>query len=734
MSKKIVKAKKATPEKKTTANKARVVKKVTRKKISKKKIPLINREVSWLSFNDRVLQEAEDSSNPLLERLRFLGIYSNNRDEFFRVRIATLKRVTRFGKKAEVLLGGNLKQILEQLQKRVIISSLRFDQVYDELLIELEKKQIHIIDQDGLTPEQGVWVKDFFRDKVMPSLFPIMLDNAPSFPYLKDKSIYFAIKMERRERNKKARYGLMEVPTDNLSRFVVLPPKGANQYVMLLDDVIRYCLHEIFPVYEYAKVSAYTIKLTRDAELDIDNDISKSFVEKITGSLKRRKKGVPVRFLYDKAMPLDMLRFLRKKLNVIRQDNIIPGSRYHNFKDFIHFPDLGHAELAWPETKPIAHPSFKPGESMFNVIREKDILLHYPYQSFHHIIDLLREASIDPHVKKIQITIYRIARNSNIANALINALKNGKEVVVVVELQARFDEENNITWANRLQEEGARVIFGVRGIKVHSKLFMISRKEEGQMIDYAHVGSGNLNENTARIYTDKTLLTTDRRITDEVQEIFDFYGDNLKPGNYKNLAVSPFNMRKKFTSLIQKEIDNALEGKQAWMIIKLNNLVDREMILKLYEASRAGVKIKLLVRGTCSLVPRVKGFSENIEATSIVGRFLEHARVFIFCNGGDEKYFISSADWMSRNLDHRSEVAVPIYDADSQQEMKHIINLQLRDNRKARILGGKEENSYRQSTAKTAVNAQDEIRLYLEKKALTGKRLTARKKIEVRRD
>jgi polyphosphate kinase len=429
-----------------------------------------------------------------------------------------------------------------------------------------------------------------------------------------------------------------------------------------------------------------------------------------------------------------MLRLLRKKLKVIKQDNIIPGSRYHNFKDFINFPTLGHPELEWEKSHPLSHPAFSVGESMFGVIRHRDILLHFPYHSFHHIIDLLREASVDPKVKKIQITIYRMARNSNIANALINALKNGKEVVVVMELQARFDEENNITWANRLQEEGARVIFGVPGIKVHSKLFLISRKEEGKMVDYAHVGSGNFNESTARIYTDKSLLTTDRRITDEVQEVFNFYYDNLKPGNYKNLAVSPFTMRRKFTNLIQKEIDNAKEGKPAWMIIKLNNLVDREMILKLYEASRAGVKIKLLVRGTCSLVPKVKGFSENIEALSIVGRYLEHARVFIFCNGGDEKYFISSADWMSRNLDHRSEVAVPVYDAESQQEMKHILNLQLRDNLKARIIGGSHENTYRQAGSSKPLNAQVEIRHYLEKKAQAEKRLKARsKKIEVRR-
>jgi polyphosphate kinase len=689
--------------------------------MKKKKIPLVNREVSWLSFNDRVLQEAEDSSNPLLERLRFLGIYSNNRDEFFRVRVATLKRMTRLGKKAHELLGGDPEKILDQLQRRVIGASHRFDRVYNEILHELEKHNIHIIDEKQLTKEQGEWVMQHFHEKVMPMLFPIMLDSAPSFPYLKDKSIYLAIKLERVVRNKKNRYALIEIPTDGSSRFVVLPSVNDQQFVILIDDVIRFCMAEIFPTHEYGRVSAYTIKLTRDAELDIDHDISKSFLEKISGSLKKRKKGTPVRFLYDKAMPADLLLFLRKRLRVIKQDNIIPGSRYHNFKDFINFPDLGHKELAWPEVKPILHPRFVPGESMFATIREKDVLLHYPYHSFSHIIDLLREASIDPRVKKIQITLYRVARNSNIVNALINAVKNGKEVVAVMELQARFDEENNIFWANRLQEEGARVIFGVPGIKVHSKLFLITRREEGKLINYAHIGSGNFNESTAKVYTDKTLLTASKEITAEVQQVFDFYHDNLKPGNYKGLCVSPFNMRKRFIFLIQKEIENAQKGKTALIILKMNNLVDREMILKLYEASRAGVKIRLLIRGTCSLVPGVKGFSENIEAFSIVGRFLEHSRVFIFYNGGDEKYFISSADWMSRNLDHRSEVAVPIYDRDSQQELRQIIALQLRDNRKARILGGKEENSYRRSASQKPLIAQDEIRLYLERKAKTAR-------------
>ncbi len=733
MNKKKIARKKVTGRKKVLKTKT-LRKKFFRKKIAKKKLPLINREVSWLSFNDRVLQEAEDKSNPLLERLRFLGIYSNNRDEFFRVRVATLKRMTKLGKKAQDLLGGDAKKILDQLQKRVLGASHRFDTIYNELLHELERQRIHIIDERGLTHEQGVFVEEYFREKVMPSLFPIMLDSAPSFPYLKDRSIYLAIKLERRERNKKSRYALIEIPTDTLSRFVVLPSKLFHKYIILLDDVLRYCMRQIFPAHEYGRISAYTIKLTRDAELDIDNDISKSFVEKISGSLKKRKKGTPVRFLYDKAIAPDLLRFLRKKLKMIKQDNIIPGSRYHNFKDFISFPDLGHKDLVWPDAQPLSHPKFTPGESMFNVLKTNDILLHYPYHSFHHIIDLLREASIDPRVKKIQITLYRVARYSNIVNALINAIKNGKEVVVVMELQARFDEENNIFWANKLQEEGARVIFGVPGIKVHSKLFLITRREDGVLVNYAHIGTGNMNESTARIYTDEAILTADNRIAEEVQRMFDFYHDNLKPGSYKHLSVSPFTMRKRFVGLIQREIDNVEKGEPAWIIIKLNNLVDRDMILKLYEASRAGVKIKLIVRGTCALVPGVKGYSENIEAISVVGRFLEHSRVFIFCNGGDEKYFISSADWMQRNLDHRSEVAVPIFNRENQTELKHVIGLQLRDNRKARILGGKEENSYRRTLSKKPLVAQEEIRNFLEKKVKAEKRLKARNKtIEVRR-
>lgn len=683
-----------------------------------KKIPFVNRELSWLSFNDRVLQEAEDANNPPIERLRFLGIYSNNRDEFFRVRVATLKRMTKLGKRAVAIVGEDPEILLEQIQRKYLAASQRFDRAYREIIKTLEGHNIHIVDENHLSAEQGAWVLNHFRQRVLPSLFPIMLDSAPSFPYLKDKSAYLAIKLVRRTKGKKTRYCLMEVPTENMSRFVVLPIQDGEQYVILLEDVIRYCLHEIFPTHEYLRAHSYTIKLTRDAELDIDNDVSKSLVEKISGSLKKRKKGLPVRFVYDRRITPDLLLFLKKKLKMLGTDNMIAGSRYHNFKDFIAFPDLGHKELVWPPADPIPHPRLSVEKNMFAAIRAKDVMLHYPYQSFHHIIDLLREASIDPRVVSIQITIYRVSKESNVCNALINAVKNGKKVAVVMELQARFDEENNIAWSNRLQEEGATVIFGVPGLKVHSKLFLITRKENGKLMKYAHIGTGNMNESTARIYTDKALLTADPRITAEVASVFEFYHDNLKRTNFKELLVSPFTMRRGLLSLIDKEIQNAKKGKDAWMILKLNNLVDREMINKLYQASEAGVRIRLIIRGICALIPGVKGFSSNITGISIVGRYLEHTRVFIFCNGNQEKYFISSADWMTRNLDLRSEVAVPVKDKDIQQEMMSILDLQLKDTTKARVIGGIEENEYVATRSKTKVNAQQDIRKFLTKKSV----------------
>jgi polyphosphate kinase len=673
-----------------------------------KKVLLINRELSWLAFNERVLQEAEDKSVPLIERIKFLGIFSNNRDEFFRVRVATLKRVLSHQKKAEELMGENPALLLDKIQKTVIDQQNKFEVVYQDILKELNRKKISILNEKQLSIQQGVFVKNHFKEKVMPSLFPIMLDPSAPFPYLKDKSGYLIVKLGRTGKEKKSKFALIEIPTDLQTRFVVLPKEKENNFIILLDDVIRFCLEDIFQNFEHDYFEAYNIKLTRDAEIDMDNDISKSFIEKISKGLKARKKGQPVRLVYDSKISPDILEFIMKKIRLGKEDNPIPGGRYHNFKDFMSFPNVGTPDLIYKKIQPLKHPDLVNQKSIFKAIKEKDVLITYPYQSFDHIIDFLREASIDPKVQSIKITLYRVAKNSNIVKALINAVKNGKSVTAVIELQARFDEESNIFWANKLQEEGAKVIYGVPGLKVHSKMFSIARKENGKINYYTHIGTGNFNGDTSKVYTDHSLLTSDNRITEEVEKVFAFYEDNFKSGTYKHLLVSPFFMRKRLVQLINQEIRNARAKKEAYITLKLNNLVDPEMIKKLYEASSEGVKIKLIVRGICSLVAGVKGLSDNIEAISIVDKFLEHSRVFIFCNAGDEKYFISSADWMTRNLDHRSEVAVPIYDKSIQLQLKKIIDMLWKDSTKARILGSKQNNEYRKQPGKK-VRAQEEI-------------------------
>ena len=677
--------------------------------MTKKKVVLINRELSWLAFNERVLQEAEDKTVPLIERIKFLGIYSNNRDEFFRVRVATLRRVVKHQKKATEVIGEDPQRLLDKIQKTVVEQQLKFELIYQTLLKELDKNNISIINEKELNTKQKIFVEEYFREKVMPTLFPIMLDNVAPFPYMRDRSGYLIIKLGSTHKNKKNTYALLEIPTDSISRFVVLPKEKERNYIILLDDVIRFNLDHVFSNFEYDFIEAFNIKLTRDAEIDIDNDLSKSFVEKISKGLKERKKGQPVRLVYDSTISPDLLDFIMKKIKFKKDDHPIPGGRYHNFKDFISFPNVGSPDLSYKKMIPLKHPDLKDQPTLFKIIKKKDILITYPYQSFDHLIDLLREASIDPKVKSIKITLYRVAKNSNIVKALINALKNGKQVTAVVELQARFDEEANIYWANKLQEEGAKVIYGVPGLKVHSKMFIISRRENNGSVDYAHIGTGNFNGDTARIYTDHSLITADKRITEEVEKVFTFYSDNLKTGEYNHLLVSPFFMRKEFVKLINKEIKNANQNKEAYIILKLNNLVDLEMIKKLYEASNNGVKIKLIVRGTCALVAGVKGMSENIEAISVIDKFLEHSRVFIFCNDGNEKYFLSSADWMTRNLDHRSEVGVPIYDESIQNHLREIIDTLWSDNMKARILGSKQNNEYRVLKSDVHIRAQDKI-------------------------
>jgi polyphosphate kinase len=678
------------------------------------KVTMINRDISWLSFNARVLQEAADKTLPLIERIKFLGIFSNNLDEFFRVRVGTYKRMINLGRNAKYYIGENPSKVLQKIQSTVISHQKEFDRIYAEILQELKKKNIFIVDEKALSKEQGLFVKNYFKEMVRPLLVPIMIQHTSKLPYLRDKSIYLAVKLSHKVKNKDSRYALIQVP-DDLPRFVQLPDadKKVGKFIILLDDIIRYCLEDIFFVFNYDTYGAYTIKLTRDAELDIDSDLSKSITEKISKSLKQRKIGEPVRLVYDSQIPKDMLDFLTKSMKIDKNQALLPGGRYHNFKDFMQFPKVGGSELVNPTLSTLEHPRLKGNKSMFEVLKKGDILLTFPYQSFDHIIDFLREAAIDPAVTSIKITLYRAARNSKIINALVNALQNGKAVTAVVELQARFDEQANLNLANKLQDEGATLIYGVQGLKVHSKIICITRKEATKLVTYAHIGTGNFNESTAKIYSDFSLFTCDNRITSEVEKVFHFFKNNYKAGTYKSLLVAPFFMRNKLLKLIQNEIKNAKAKKTALIQIKLNSLTDEELIKKLYAASNAGVKIQLIIRGICSLVPGIKGMSENIEAISLVDSYLEHARSMLFYNNGDELVYISSADWMIRNLDYRTEVACPVYDVSLKNEIKKIFEIQWNGSTKVRILNEKQDNPYRQAPDGVKKRAQLEIYKYL---------------------
>lgn len=677
----------------------------------KEDLPLINRDLSWLSFNDRVLQEANDPTVPLLERLKFLGIVSSNRDEFFRVRVATIRRMIRMGKKGALLLGEDPEALLEKVNRTIVKQQEAFDDSYLELLRELELHGIFIINEKQLTADQGEFVRSYFRNQVQPALVPILVDGRNPFPYLRDHSIYFMIIMQKKLG--KARHALVEIPTDTVPRFLVLPHD--NKYVILLDDVIRYCLDDLFFHFDYDSITAYTVKMTRDAEIDIEQDVTKSLVKKVAEGVKRRKRGIPTRLVHDEKMPKDLVEFLTRKIAFSKGDKPIPGGRYHNFVDFIRFPSLDRKELKYPSLVPLQHPDIKPRTSILKIIRQKDILLAFPYHDYNQLLDVLREASIDPKVRYIKITLYRVARNSHIINALINAVRNGKEVTAVLELTARFDEENNIRMANRLQDEGVKIIYGVPGLKMHSKLFLIGRLESAKEVMYAHIGTGNFNEDTARVYGDFSLLTSDRKITEEVSRVFQFYTDNYKTGNYKHLIVSPFFTRRRLLSYINKEIENAKAGKTSGMFLKMNSLTDREIIQKLYEASQAGVRIRLIVRGICSLVPGIKGLSDRIEAVSIIDKFLEHARVYIFHNDGDTRFYLASFDLMSRNIDYRSEVAVPVYDKRVQKQIHDIMEIQWSDNTKARFLNAAQDNAYRRLPARVKVRSQEAIYAYLSK-------------------
>jgi len=680
----------------------------------KNKNQYINREISWLRFNERVLQESADTKVPLIERLRFAGIFSNNLDEFFKVRYATVKRIVEAGKKGKSVLGGEVaKDLLAEITKIVIKQQAKSINIILQIEKELEDQNIFLIRENELQKSQKEFVKKYFAQTVSPQLTTIILSDYAEFPMLKDTAAYLAVKMTLKPNDRtretsseiEHRFALIEIPK-GIDRFVVLPKQGDKDFVIMLDDVIRFCMGSIFTMFDYSTISAHMIKITRDAELDIDNDLSKSFIEKIYSSVEHRKISDPVRFVYDKKIGKDTLKFLKEKMNVEDTDSVIPGGRYHNKRDYMGFPSLGRQDLLYNKITPLPVKGLSLEGSLLEKISKKDYLQYTPYHTFSYILKFLREAALDPKVKTIKITVYRLANDSQVAACLSNAVKNGKQVTLQIELRARFDEHANIRYAEELQAEGVKLIFGVPGLKVHSKICLIEREEEGHMKRYGFISTGNFNESTAKIYTDYTLFTAHDPILKELNKVFDFFETTYKINRYKHLIVSPHYTTKVFKELIDQEIQNASEGKEAFIRIKMNSFTSYAMIDRLYRASNAGVKIQLIVRGICCLIPGVAGMSENIEAISIVDKFLEHTRMFIFCNDGDTKVYISSADFMTRNLENRVEVGCPIYDTEIKQELIDTFDISWNDNLKARIFNEAQDNPYRESESGREVRSQ----------------------------
>ncbi|MBD0822585.1 polyphosphate kinase 1 [Aestuariibaculum marinum] len=661
----------------------------------------INREISWLQFNARVLQEAEDETVPLIDRLRFLGIFSNNLDEFFKVRYATVKRIVDAGKTGKSELGGiKAEELLEIITQIVIKQQTESLEILAVIQERLEAENIHIINETQIDDSQSEFIRRYFLRKISPALVTIILNDAVVLPNLKDSAAYLAVKMIMAKDEKQ--FALIEIPK-SVNRFVELPKQGDKSYIIMIDDMLRYCLKDIFNIFDYKDISAHMIKITRDGELDFDSDLSKSFIEKVSDSVKHRKIGDPVRFVYDKTIHQDTLDYLMSKMGIDNTDSIIPGGRYHNRRDYMSFPSLGRADLMYDKIEALPVKGLNLEESIFKAIKKKDYLIYAPYQTFSYVVKLLREAALDPSVKTIRITIYRLAEISHIASSLINAAINGKSVTVAIELRARFDEQANIAYAQQMKEEGVNLIFGVQGLKVHSKMCVIEREEGKKIRRYGFISTGNFNESTAKIYTDYTLLTSDQRILKDVNKIFSFFETNYKIFRYKHLITSPHYTKKALFKLIDKEIENVKQGKPGYIRLKMNSISSYTMVDKLYEASNAGVKIQMIVRGICCLIPGIEGMSENIEAISIVDKFLEHPRVYIFGNDGDPKVYISSADWMTRNIDNRVEVSCPIYDEDIKREIIDTFNISWSDNVKARIICDSQENKYR-------VNDKEKVR------------------------
>jgi polyphosphate kinase len=677
----------------------------------------IPRDISWLSFNARVLQEAADPTVPLRERIRFLGIFSNNLDEFFRVRVATLKRMIQVGSKAKMHLEANPESILEEIQMTVLNQQSEFNRIWDGILEELKEEKIFLVTEKELNQEQQEFVQRYYEEEVSQNVIPLMIESIQELTFLRDKSIYLGVVMWKQESSLKRMYSIIEIPTRVMSRFVILPSPDHEHHIILLEDVIRFNLPEIFSYFGYDQYQSGVFKLTRDAEIDIDNDISTNLIQKIEKGIKNRRKGKPVRFIYDKEMDPGLLEYLIRKFNLSKRDNIIPGGRIHNFRHFMDFPkEVFNGESK--RRKPFDHPLLLENR-VTDVVMRRDVMLHFPYHSFNPVIDLLREAAIDPDVASIKITTYRLAKQSKVINALINAVRNGKQVMVMLEVRARFDEEANLAWKVRLEDEGVKVLIGIPNMKVHAKVCVIRKRVQDRIVQYGFVSTGNLNEDTAKVYADHCLLTSNKNIMADVNRIFN-YLEHHKTGTHflkacNTIVPSPIFVRKEIIRLIRAEIKNVQKKGKGIITAKMNSLSDEEIINELYEAAKAGVELNLVIRGIFCMFGQNDKFLAPVKAISIVDEYLEHARVWIFHNGGKEKVYISSADWMVRNLDHRVEASCPIFDERIKKELKDILNIQLQDNVKARWLDNELSNEY-VKTPGEPIRSQEETFNYLNRK------------------
>ena len=659
-------------------------------------LPFVNRELSWLDFNRRVLQEAQDESVPLIERIRFIGIFSNNLDEFFKVRYATVKRIAQMEAASNAAETTNAEALLQEITQKTIALQDESFQTIQQLTAALAEEDIFILDETALDEEQVEFVHAFFTQKVSPSLLTIIINDNSMLPSNRGNNAFLVARIEQEDGS--SQFALIQMPTD-LERFVVLPARDGKQHVMLLDDLIRHQMQHIFQILSPASIKAHMVKFTRDAELDFDDDINMSYIEKVASSVRDRVEGDPVRFVYDKNIDDGTLEILLEKFQIGSRDSVIPGGRYHNRWDYIKFPSLGRHDLLYDKKPPLPIAGFSLKKSILSQISQRDFLQFVPYHSFAYVVDFLREASLDPKVKSIFITIYRLSSESHVANALVQAARNGKQVTVQIELQARFDEAANIRYAEMLKNEGVRLIFGIPSLKVHSKTCLIQRQEGDKLKRYGFISTGNFNESTARVYTDYTLFTANQQILKEVNKVFTFLEKSYKIPIHKHLLISPFSTSTGLKERIAREMALAQAGKNALIRIKINNITNYDMVAALYEASQAGVQIRMIVRGICCLVPGVPGISENIEVISVVDRYLEHPRMVIFENSGDREILISSADWMTRNLDNRVEVTCPIYDKDVQQELVDTFELSWNDNVKARWVNDGAKPVYRNNGA-----------------------------------